>query len=716
MASPLSAAGIDRSFGWAPTDDPGQLGGPSPAVIYNAGRAWTAAGFATMGHLVAVNLATGALSISTTERTAPYHSGSFSVTRSYDAQEQFTQSDYLRTHPNTDPRPHFFGNWQLGEEAQVSATWNRAYAELLLDSGSADNSLAYRSEPGFVVHEQDGTAVEQRLRAWGVPGRTLELLGWRFHPGDLLLKSRQGSLSVVSGSYEAETLIDQVSADLWRFAPVTGFGEYYTSSYSYQQFIDADGMRETNVPVVRALAADALGHTVAFHPTAAAPPYRRWVLEDGTGRRYRLDLGHYLTYLDGNDPGNHAKAYVVTQLTDESAPQSTPIQYGYDDVGKLVTVDYPGQEGGAPRRYTYAYDDRAALISITDPVGDVLTFDYVEDDIDLDARLLPRLKIKRIADGDGNRLEYTYDFENSITRITLTGGADDSRSIEVVYIEDTADTQQRYITTQTVGVTLGYSGPQTIIMRTVYSADGRFLPIETIDALSNITSFEYNDYNQLTAVTDALGHRRELTYDVAADPTSAALNHYDLTGTFETSIDVDGVPYDIQTTFEYVSYDPASSPDASDASQSTHRVAARTDALSRTAHFGYDDLNDYLSLRASRFTDPLGNVSTRSYDDRGAVVSETDAAGNTWHWTYDPEGRLLSTTDPNGAAHHWLYDPFNRLARDRDRCTRRRRGSRPQRHVRMERRRPAHPRHGRSRREDRVCVLREQTPAVDHPI
>jgi RHS repeat-associated protein len=654
MARP-SPPGLARTFGWAPTDDPGQLGGPSLASIYSAGRAWTAAGFSWLGHVISVNATTGALSITVTDRSAPYHAGSFSAVRGYNAQEQFAQSDYLRTHPNTDPRPHFFGNWALDQEASVSTTWHLGYSELMVGSGGGD-SLAYRSEPLFAVHNEDGADVEQALRAWGIPGRTLQRLGWNFQPGDLLLKSRRGGLSILSGRHQSETLIDPAETELWRFSPASGAGEHYTSAYSYQQFIDADGMRETNVPIVRCLATDALGHTIAFQPTAPQPPYRTWVMEDGAGRRYRLDLQTFLTYLDGNSPGTNAKAYVVTQLTDESTP-SAPINYGYDGAGRLITVDYPGQAGRPPRRYTYAYDDRGALLSVTDPTYDFLTFEYVEDNVDLDARLLPRLKVKRIADGDGNQVEYQYDFDNSTISATITGADGDTRMVEVAYLEDSDDTHRRYITSQTVRVTLGSSAPQTITTRSVYSSDGRFLPLKAIDALGSITHFEYDDYNQMTAVVDALGHRSEFTYDVAAQPTAATPNRYDLVRSLETSLDVNGGQYNIQATYGYARYDAVSSSDPADTTQSTHRLSASTDPNRNTSYFVYDDQHDYFSLRASHFTDPLGNVSGCSYDDRGAVLSETDAANNTSQWTYDPLGRLVSSTDPNGNTRHWLYDP-----------------------------------------------------------
>lgn len=104
------------------------------------------------------------------------------------------------------------------------------------------------------------------------------------------------------------------------------------------------------------------------------------------------------------------------------------------------------------------------------------------------------------------------------------------------YLEDFDDTHRRYITSQTVRVTLGPSVPQTITTRSVYSSDGRFLPLQAIDALGSITRFEYDDYNQMTAVVDAFGHRRESTYDVAAQPTAATPNRYDLVRSFETGL------------------------------------------------------------------------------------------------------------------------------------------------------------------------------------
>src|SRR5256885_11188164 len=58
--------------------------------------------------------------------------------------------------------------------------------------------------------------------------------------------------------------------------------------------------------------------------------------------------------------------------------------------------------------------DRGALLRIEDPVGDTLSFDYIEDDLDADDRLLARLKVVRIRDGDGNEVRYDRSEERRV--------------------------------------------------------------------------------------------------------------------------------------------------------------------------------------------------------------------------------------------------------------------------------------------------------------
>ena len=648
--------GVARGVAWAPTDDIVRAAAVDPGPVYDPSLSWTPAGFATMGHIFAITVPTGGLTVSTVDRLAPYYASDLCVRRSFDAQEQFVQSDYLHSHPNTDPRLHFFGNWTLQQEVQVSETWHRAYGELLIADGIAGSLIAYRQEPGFAVHTEDGTAVEDRLRAFGVPIRTLAAVGWQYRPGDLLLTSRQGSFSLITGHFRGETMVDSVDADLWRFDPITGNANHITSQYSYQYLIDANGVRETTVPAVVSRSVDALGHTLSFHPTSAQPPYRTWALEDGSGRRYGLDLDDYLTYLDGNLPGALAKTHVVSRMTDETPGSAGGIGYSYDS-GRLVFVDYPGNAGGPARRYTYDYDERDMLGAVIDAVGNRIVISYVEDALDVDDRLVPRLKVAQIADGEGNRIEYTYDHAQRTTRASLIGAGGDERVVEFQYIVDEADTKQRYISGETVMVTRGVPAVQMVHTAWRYSSDGRFLIDGVIDPLGNLTSIEYDAYNQITATTDALGHRRTHAYDTPAAPTADQPNRYDLVEISQQNHDVDGAVFPVTSSYSWALYDGASSPDPRDAAQSTHRATSRTDPRGQITSYAYDDVADHAPVNPSSVTDPLGNIIRRHHDDRGAIITETDPEGNTTQFAFDPQGHLVRRIDANGHARNWLYDP-----------------------------------------------------------
>src|SRR5207249_4856448 len=139
----------------------------------------------------------------------------------------------------------------------------------------------------------------------------------------------------------------------------------------------------------------------SFAPLSAAPPYRSYRLADGSGRSYRLDLGTYVHFLDGNRPRREAKAYVVTNVLDETQAVPTNISYTYEN-GLLTKVKYPGFAARAPRVVQYRYDDLGNLITIIDPIGETFNIEYAEDLGDSDARLIPRLKVSRMTDSASN--------------------------------------------------------------------------------------------------------------------------------------------------------------------------------------------------------------------------------------------------------------------------------------------------------------------------
>jgi RHS repeat-associated protein len=593
----------------------------------------------------------------------PYYAIPLRIIRTLDVQEQFAQRTYLEMNPNTDPRFHLFGNWQFEREALVASIWDRTYPELLVADGTGSSDLFYREYPDFDVNTMTMSSVEDRLRSYGVPGRTLAALGWQYFPYDYILRTRQGVFKVLTGSFEPERMTDPVYLQFWIVEPLTGMGRKFTSQYGYQQYRDADGLRETNVQTVLSDVIDGLGHVVTFRPVSAEPPFREYRLTDGTGRSLRLDLNHPVSYLDGDRPGGKVEVYFITRVTDETRPNRNVIYYKYDG-DRIIEVSYPSHANGADRIVKYDYDDRGNLVRITDPVGDTFAIEYVEDALDSDQRLIPRLKVSRMLDCEGNSVTYHYDHPNTRVVVSINGPNQVAHNLLYTYVEDERDTGQRYLTSEKIDVTLGYSGNQTVLTQWGYTEDSRFLLNAVIDPLGNKSAAEYNVFNQIVAKVDATGHQRHFTYDLQATPSRAQPNRYDLINISETNIDIENNIFIVKNGQTFRNYDVITSPDPGDLVQSTHRIASQTDELGNTTTFDYDDQVNFFPLKPSKRTDPLGKLTTRNYNSLGSVLKETDAEDNSSTWDYNIQGQLIAYSDPNGFRHSWLYDPGTKWLTD----------------------------------------------------
>jgi hypothetical protein len=199
--------GVPRNNAWVPIHTPSRRRGADLGGAYSAAGSWTPFGVTALAHRLDVNLTSGALVISAEDMTMPYHRDKLRILRSLDVQEQFAQEMYLESYPNTDPRFHLFGNWKMQREPRVSSVWGPTPAEMLVTYGAGSGSLFYRVYPEFVVNSRAST--EEILRAYGVPGRTLGDIGWRYDFCDCLLRTRQGEFALLTGEYEPTTMVDR---------------------------------------------------------------------------------------------------------------------------------------------------------------------------------------------------------------------------------------------------------------------------------------------------------------------------------------------------------------------------------------------------------------------------------------------------------------------------------------------------------------------------
>ena len=64
--------------------------------------------------------------------------------------------------------------------------------------------------------------------------------------------------------------------------------------------------------------------------------------------------------------------------------------------------------------------------------------------------------------------------------------------------------------------------------------------------------------------------------------------------------------------------------------------------------------------------DPRGNLSTRTYNAKGWLLSVANALGHTTRYDYDTVGNALKATDPKGAIVSYTYDALNQLTQITD--------------------------------------------------
>ncbi len=592
--------GIERNFGFAPFDDTGKNLINEPL---HSRPLWTPSGLTAFNHHITVSIPTGALHVNCVDLMIPYYGMALGASRTLDVTGQHMQRRYIQMHPNTDPIFHFFGNWQLTEEAQATPVWNHSYPELALADGYGDAALYYREEPEFQINARGQGFVEGTLLAYGIPRSTLQTLGWSFEADDDLLRTRQGGFSLVTGKHLAGTLVDVPSTRLWRFFPIQGAARRYTSRYFYRDYIAADGIREVSFPLLVDLQTDALGHTIQFVPEQATPPYRTYVLSDGTQKELAFELESYVTYLDGDRPGKLVKTLFTTRLIDRTKAANNRIRYQYDE-DFLVKVIYPSAEQERSVRYTY--DTEGHLIQLTDVYGHSFHINYVEDLLDADERLLPRLKVASIEGPEGNSVHYEYDHPEQRVTVTFISTTGETSTTTFHYQQDEGDTNQRYLVEKLIPITRGKAAPQVVRTQYIYSTDGHFNIVEMIDPLGNTSRQDHDDFNLVTATTNPLGHRQEYTYDVRSLPTSDNPHRYDLLHIHELNNDLNGIFFNVDQEATYAHFDATNSSFSADNDHSTHRISSFTNELGAVWNYIYDDLLQNRPIVPTQDVDPLG--------------------------------------------------------------------------------------------------------------
>ncbi|GAB1510927.1 RHS repeat-associated core domain-containing protein [Actinophytocola sp. KF-1] len=436
---------------------------------------------------------------------------------------------------------------------------------------------------------------------------------------------------------ETGQLIRDVGAPVAAEAGGTAQTVRPTATYGYNAFGEQTSVRD-EVGNVRSWTYDRLGRPVTEVEPAYRAPGASGSVTPTTRTRY-----------DGL--GN------VVEVTD---PRGNATRYGYDQLGRLVTLDEPATTNDTRAVTRYTYTRTGLPLSTTDPTGARTETTY--DDLD---RAVTATQVERWPVPNNHTTTVVYDDAGNAVRTDTPSGA----VTRVTY--DTLGQVTRVTDPNGVATQYGYDPAGRVVRRadhvgrttqTVYDGAGR--PVTTNElapdgSVKQTRRGAYDPDGNLVAATDGLGVTTTYTYD-AGDQLVSQTEPVTATSAITTSFGYDAAGRRTRLTngrgnsFLY-SYNSLGLPET----MTEPATAAHPDLADRTWTVAYDTGGNPVSYRA-----PGGVTRAATFDAAGRLTTETgagaEAATGTRTLAYDLADRIVSVNAPGGA-NTYTYDDRGNL-------------------------------------------------------
>lgn len=331
------------------------------------------------------------------------------------------------------------------------------------------------------------------------------------------------------------------------------------------------------------------------------------------------------------------------QLTTVADPEGRTFTFAYNGAGQLSSVT---DQANPPRQVTYGYDSNGNLQTVKDVNGYTVTYGYNASHALTSITDGRSHQIQQIFYTGSSQVDHTIDALNNTTGFAYTTSGPDI----VITVTHPLGDQTVYTTlnNKAISVTRGGNTPAAATWNYYYDYFGNVA--QTIDPNGKITYEQYDQYDNLVFVTDAL--RRTTSYSYSAFPNTDVLTVTDPIGnTTKSNYNSAGEllstvkPGGITTTY---TYGDTSHPD---------QATAVTDPDGFLWNFGYDSYGDRTTV-----ADPFGDTTTTYYDIAGRFTGTEDARKNTTVVTPDGFGRPVKTTDPLNQATFTSYDADGNLS------------------------------------------------------
>lgn len=319
-----------------------------------------------------------------------------------------------------------------------------------------------------------------------------------------------------------------------------------------------------------------------------------------------------------------------------------------DENGNPVGIDYVGGTGrvkqivscSTDQRFTFLDSLRKTFVTQKGANGDI-TNGYFFDE---------KGRLIGLSDPDNNKMEFVYDERNNLLEAKDFAG----KSTRYTYNKN----GNLLSKTDPLGNQIAYTYDET------YNR-----PLTIKDKRGNITSFIYDAKGNLKKLIKPGGASESYTYD-AAGRILTALNANNSATSFQYNNDGDL----IKTQYPIGSIQYKYNGSCCD-------VSSITDANNNIFEITYDVLG-----RKKTIKDGLGNTTTYDYDAVGNIVKEIDANGHVkqhtydglnrrtgvtvsagvWAYEYDGDSNLIKITDANGHLTSYSYNNRNQLTKETD--------------------------------------------------
>lgn len=393
----------------------------------------------------------------------------------------------------------------------------------------------------------------------------------------------------------------------------------------------------------------------------------------------------------------HADFPKPTEIKELAGGQTLRITtYSYDDKGNALSKTITDPQSQESRTWTYEYNQFGQVLKETNPLGQVSTYQYDENNGNLlktiDYTGIITTYSQHNADGQPQRIESStgqvvdvvYDDAGRIIQQKqsaqqqhlTSNGYELSWWQEVVNaLYDAFGAEQPYEENNQAPEISVNSLNQTAT--TLYEYDPRGLLISTTLPDGEKIEYGYDDAHRLNQIKDQSGNRTVYTLNANGDITQTEV--YGASGQLEAQ---NQQVYDslgrLQQNLGNNQQKQINTYDAND------QVITESNALNQNYRYGYDILGRQISE-----TDPLNGVNKTEYDTLDQIKKVIDAKGGTTTYQYNAfgekvaqqspdtsatsyqyqNGQLLEKVDANQRKHQYQYDAQGRVILQKDQYT-----------------------------------------------